>query len=160
MTANGHFLITVGVVALFLLLKLNVFPRISGGLLPRNFLVVVFCGLVLFNLDVYHRFVEERGDPLLETTPDEKRFEELRKVLPAGGRVGFISDKLRTSRRASLLRYFHTQYALAPIVLVEGTSPDLIIGNFGKFDPESIPEELILVRVFSSGLMLFRKSVP
>ena len=55
------------------------------------------------------------------------------------------------------MRYFGTQYAIAPRVLEEGTVPNWVIVNAVVYDPRLIPDGMVLVRDFGDGLMLFRR---
>ncbi len=78
-------------------------------------------------------------------------------MLPEGTRVGYISDIKKSDRRAWLVRYFGTKYAIAPRVLEEGTDPNWLIVNAVAYDPRLIPDGMVLVRDFGDGLMLFRR---
>lgn len=112
--------------------------------------------------DVRRRPAEAAGD---EISANDRRFERLRAELPAGVEVGYLGDPEvagathRDSVAAALLhfrRYLLAQYALAPVVLVESTRPDLVVGNF---DPGTRPEPpgFRLVRDFGDGLRLYRR---
>jgi hypothetical protein len=88
----------------------------------------------------------------------EGRLRELGQALPAEGHVGYISDEtLPNAGYIGTKRYYLTQYAVAPIVVEIGTSRDMIIGNFKNFDPYQVPGNLVVVRSFGNGLILFRK---
>lgn len=115
--------------------------------------------------EVRRRPVPAAGD---EISANDRRFERLRAELPAGGEVGYLGDPEltgaipRDSVAAALLhfrRYLLAQYALAPVVLVENTTPDLLVGNF---DPGRRPEPsgFRLVRDFGGGLLLYRRAAP
>jgi hypothetical protein len=95
----------------------------------------------------------------------ERRFQELRTVLPEGGVVGYQGHPdLTTALPGQGLAHLHvrqfllTQYALAPVLLIEGTEPEFVVGNF---DPGAVPlppQGLRVVRDFGNGVVLFRRS--
>jgi hypothetical protein len=96
-------------------------------------------------------------DPTFVTEPQRRA---LRAALPAQGRVGYISDKMPwVSDNAGVVRYFVTQYDLAPVVVEIGTAPQLVVGNFQEFNSHSVPADLLFVRDFGGGVMLFQKRV-
>jgi hypothetical protein len=143
--------------AVYFVLKLNVFPVIGGREHARGYLVALFCGVAALNLYVYHDQVRRGYEDDL-VSPTEKLLQELHKDLPLGGHVGFIGDGKKRPPHSSMERFFLTQYEMAPIVVEEGTAADFVIVNVEKFSPGLIPDNLILVRDFGSGLMLFGKS--
>lgn len=95
----------------------------------------------------------------------EHRFQEMRTVLPRTGVVGYWGHpELTTALPGQGLVHVHfqrfllTQYALAPVLLVEGTEPEFVVGNF---DPGMVPAPahgLRVVRDFGNGVILFRRS--
>lgn len=101
-----------------------------------------------------------RVDPI---TRYELRFSALERALPRRGVVGytsglppeeFVSEDFR--------RFLLTEYALAPLVIVNDTTPQLVIGNF---PPDSVPSTLStdrrrVVRDFGDGVWLIRKAAP
>ena len=106
------------------------------------------------------------------SAPDEistydRRFQAVRAALPVRGVVGYLgrtdaAGGTSAEREASSLldfkRYLLAQYALAPVVLIESTEPDFVVGNF---DPERAPSTPLGFRVerdFGNGLVLFRRS--
>ena len=88
----------------------------------------------------------------------EARFQLLRSALPPEGVVGYVSEPWRPPHDLDWLKgFFLTQYALSPLVVVEGIAPALVIGNFpagpGRYAPDPT---LALVRDFGDGVLLFR----
>jgi hypothetical protein len=84
----------------------------------------------------------------LEISRYEARFQLLRGALPPAGVVAYLSE----SRR-----FFLTQYALSPWVVMDGIAPALVIGNFPAGLTGSAPDPaLALVRDFGDGVLLFR----
>jgi hypothetical protein len=87
----------------------------------------------------------------------EARLAPLRAALPRHGVIGYLSDRPEADKEFVL-----AQHALAPLVLVRSTDPGLIVGNF--FDPAAGARiarqraDLVLLRDFGSGLMLFRRA--
>jgi hypothetical protein len=104
-----------------------------------------------------------------EISTYERRFAQLRTMLPARGVVGYLGHPEpagatpREANAAALLhfrRYLLAQYTLAPILLIESTKPEFVVGNF---DPGAAPPTsagLHAVRDFGDGLLLFRRSGP
>jgi hypothetical protein len=99
-----------------------------------------------------------RVDPI---TRYELRFSALKRALPLRGVVGYTSG-LPPEEFVSedFKRFLLTEYALAPLVIVNDTTPQLVIGNF---DPERIRAAPALrgletVRDFGDGLRLLRKA--
>jgi hypothetical protein len=99
----------------------------------------------------------------------ERRFDQLRLVLPSRGVVGYLGHPEPTgsssteANAASLLhfrRYLLAQYSLAPLLLIESTDPEFVVGNF---DPGAVPPAPAGFRVtgdFGDGVILFRRSGP
>jgi len=99
----------------------------------------------------------------------ERRFDQLRRVLPSRGVVGYLGHPQLTgsssaeAKAASLLhfrRYLLAQYSLAPLLLIEGTDPEVVVGNF---DPEAVypaPDGFRVTGDFGDGVILFRRSGP
>ncbi len=102
-----------------------------------------------------------------EISTYERRFQEIRAAIPARGVVGYLgrtdSAGLTPAEReaTSLLDFKHyllAQYALAPVVLIESTRPDFVVGNFDAGKAPSTPPGFRLERDFGNGLVLFRRS--
>ena len=101
-----------------------------------------------------------------EISSYERRFVKLRAALPAQGVVGYLGDPdpeggTPDQREANSLlhfkRYLLAQYALAPLVLIESTEPEFVVGNF---DPGSrpLPSGFQIVQDFGNGLVLLRRA--
>lgn len=94
-----------------------------------------------------------------EVTLFEKRFEGLRRELPAHGVVGYVSDGQPKDIRfgPAAVEYYLTQYALSPTIVVDSPEPRLVVGNFRKPDTSvNVIErnKLTLLRDFGDGVML------
>jgi len=141
--------------AIYLALRLKVIPRIGGPRNSQTFLLVFLCGAISLNLGFLYRRVQlgyGRDKVLYAET-----LRNLSQVLPQETRVGYISDIKRSDEVAWLVRYFSTQYAIAPRVLEDGTAPDWLIVNAVAYDRHLIPDRMVLVRDFGDGMMLFRR---
>jgi hypothetical protein len=99
----------------------------------------------------------------------ERRFAALRPALPARGRVGYLGDPdpagppPAEGESAALLhfrRYLLAQYSLAPLLLVESTDPEFVIGNFDPGAPRAAPPGFRQVGTYADGLVLFRREGP
>lgn len=102
-----------------------------------------------------------------EISTYERRFQELRAALPARGVVGYLGHPdpaggTPAERDASSLlhfkRYLLAQYALAPVVLIESTEPDFVVGNFDPGTAPSTPTGFRIERDFGNGLVLLRRT--
>jgi hypothetical protein len=115
------------------------------------------------------RALEHRSLAQDEITAYEDRFQSLRHTLPSSGVVGYLgdpalgSDDGEESKQTALLhfrRYLLAQYALAPLLLVENTDPELVIGNFEPGTPARVPPGFAVARDFGDGVVLFRRLQP
>jgi hypothetical protein len=104
-----------------------------------------------------------------EISTYERRFDDLRKMLPPRGVVGYlghpepIGGAPREANAAALLhfrRYLLAQYSLAPLLLIESTEPDFVIGNFDPGVTVPATAGLRVVRDFGDGLVLLRRAGP
>src|SRR5215210_4428795 len=92
-----------------------------------------------------------------EISTYERRFAELRKMLPAQGVVGYVGypeptgATPREANAAALLhfrRYLLAQYVLAPVLLSESTEPEFVVGNFVPGAGAPVPAGLRVLRDF------------
>lgn len=87
----------------------------------------------------------------------DERFAALKGALPKdSGTVGYVGDM---NIDANPSAYYLTQYALAPLVVVNGAHHRFVVGNFVR--PEVAPRiaaanGLTAVRDFGNGIFLFR----
>lgn len=104
-----------------------------------------------------------------EISAYERRLNDVRSVLPARGVVGYLGHPEPTGatprevNAAALLhfrRYLLAQYALAPVVLIKGTAPEFVIGNFDPGAQVPTPPGSWERRDFGDGVVLFRRSGP
>ena len=97
-----------------------------------------------------------QDDPI---TRYERRFRELKAVLPSRGLIGYVGDALPENYTSEdFKRFVLTEYGLAPLVVVNDTLPDLVVGNLAsdsaRIEP---PPGFQLVRQFGDGVWLFRR---
>ena len=137
----------------------GIFPSIVSDKRFRCLMMAVFAGLAIYNLSLVQRRTNAnfRAGTVARFQAEPQR-QELRRALPASGRVGYISDKMPwRSDDDGVVRYFLTQYDVAPVVVEVGTEHDWVIGNFEKFDSHSVPPNMDVAGDFGNGVMLFRK---
>jgi hypothetical protein len=85
----------------------------------------------------------------------EQRFEALKRELGANAVAGYVSD---LSDAGILLS---TQYALAPVLLVDNVPYQFVVGNFSRptdYSEFGRARHLVLVKDFGAGVILFRKA--
>jgi hypothetical protein len=104
-----------------------------------------------------------------EVSAYEHRFDRLRPALPPTGVVGYLGHPdpaaPATAGAASpallhFRRYLLAQYSLAPLLLVEDTTPELIIGNFQSGAEPPPPAGFHRLGDFGDGVVLFRRDRP
>jgi hypothetical protein len=115
-----------------------------------------------------HRGAEWPAHPAEdEISANDRRFEKLRAVLPVRGVVGYLGHPEptgatpRQANAAALLhfrRYLLAQYALAPVVLIESTELEFVVGNFDPGALPPAPAGLRVMRDFGDGLVVFRRA--
>ena len=92
----------------------------------------------------------------------EKRFEEIKKALPAHGIIGYTTDKQYKNiglDRNAAEDYYLTRYALSPVLVADNTKYPLVIGNFhNTYAGLKTAQDagLVLEKDFGKGLMLFK----
>lgn len=84
------------------------------------------------------------------TRRSDERFATLKTVLPSRGVVGYLGESGNTGTE----NYYLTQYALVPLVVEKTTERSLVIGNFPRERPKTLPEGLEVVQDFGSGVLL------
>ncbi len=99
----------------------------------------------------------------------DRRLAALRPMLPEAGLVGYLGHPEptgptpRDSNAAALLhfrRYLLAQYALAPVLLIESTEPEVVVGNFDPALPRPPTHGLRTIRDFGDGLVVFGRTEP
>jgi hypothetical protein len=100
--------------------------------------------------------------PRDEVAWSEVRFQRLKKALPTHGVVGYVAEPRRPGGGDDLeygKQLFLTQYALAPLIVLDSTHAKLVVGNFRSEvgGARSIPNGLVTVEDFGDGLVLLRQ---
>jgi glycosyltransferase involved in cell wall biosynthesis len=127
--------------------------------------------LVLFAVASSARLVLRAiRDPAMGAKPDEvtayeSRFSELRRTLPAGARLGYVTDAVPPPAagaddpgRDAFKRYLLAQYTLLPAILRPDADAELVLGNFassGLVDTAALTG-LEVVHDFGQGVVLLR----
>ncbi len=89
---------------------------------------------------------------------DERRFSALKEDLPTMGRIGYL-DSPDLDEWAAKARYYSVQYILSPLIIVDSTDYEFIIGNFPEDLDNTMPDsvnDLILVRDYGNGVFLWK----
>jgi hypothetical protein len=94
-------------------------------------------------------------------SPHVNRFDGLRKLLPPGEPVGYLGDGEKNIQ--TVMAFIQTQYALAPVLVAQGTDHPRVVGNFLAKPPT--PEEFTALRLtvekdFGHGVILYRSDSP
>jgi hypothetical protein len=90
----------------------------------------------------------------------ERRFRGLERTLPARGVIGYTSGGAADSfTTEDFKRFLLTEYALAPRIVVNDTTPDWVVGNF---TPDSVPSRpppgFEIVQQGEAGVRLLRRT--
>jgi hypothetical protein len=93
----------------------------------------------------------------------DRRFAQLRDALPKRGTVGYVTDgplvrPLGDGRVHSVFQI--TQYCLAPLIVVNSTEPEMIVGDFSSMESGAqviARQHLVVARWFEQGVCLLRK---
>jgi len=93
-----------------------------------------------------------------ETVAYMRRFDVVKKVLPARGVICYAPDP--RVEGGTTKDYFLAQYALAPLVLRTSGGCDLLITNYPENlpHPSTAPANYLLVEDLGNGIALFRKA--
>jgi hypothetical protein len=91
----------------------------------------------------------------------DRRLADLKAALPTHSTVGYLSLSSKgPSDSYATARFYFTEYALAPIIVVNDARRELVIADFAgapRGVPAAIPSELELVRNFGGGFALLRR---
>lgn len=110
--------------------------------------------------------VQQNGDDL---THWAERLAPLIPYLPESGVFGYISERdipgLKFNATDQGEEFAMTQYVLAPRILEQGLTRELVVGNLGGLSPDeasaaAAPLGLRLERDFGYGIYLFRRAEP
>jgi hypothetical protein len=92
--------------------------------------IALFSSLKLAKQELSVKFHPAGGD---EISSYEKRFYPLKGMMPVGAVVGYVTDipsQGVVSDAAALARYYVTQYALAPTIVVNTIEQPVVVGDF------------------------------
>ncbi len=125
-------------------------------------ILLIILSALMSNLFMSWKEIEQfRNSPKEDDiTAYEKRFKNIKTLLPPQGVVGYITDL--TDQSAQWYKeYFLTQYVLSPVIVTNETSRHLVIGNFHKpinWHRLFSDTHLVLLREFGGGVILFRNT--
>jgi len=92
----------------------------------------------------------------------EARYDEIRKVLPRHGVIGYVSDPKENNE--DRLAWAFTQYSLSPLIVIDrSVNPKafeypIVVGNFHRAIPgNDRMRGLSFVRDFGKGVFLLHK---
>lgn len=106
------------------------------------------------------RFVLNRND---DVSKYEQRLAGLRETLPRRGAVGYLTDVASgevMAKAKAMKSYYLTQYAVAPVVVVNSAEEDLLIGNFHTqraYRRAISDPKLRVVKDLGNGVVLLRR---
>jgi hypothetical protein len=114
-------------------------------------LIFIVCCLVSSARLVMNAAISARRHDTVAQNSDE-RFAPLKAALPDRGVVGYIGE----AGNSGTADYYLAQYALAPLVVENSPDHALVVANFPRSKPDSVPRNLELVTDFGNGVLLFR----
>ncbi|MBI3795855.1 MAG: glycosyltransferase family 39 protein [Deltaproteobacteria bacterium] len=113
----------------------------------------LFCGEQLLSLSLTSLKTAQES----EVARQVKRLERPRRKVPAQATVGYLSDQ------PDNLRYYYlTQYALAPVVVLQTPEVELVVGNFLTTDTQTVLRQypqFSLYEDFGDGVLLLSRRV-
>jgi hypothetical protein len=86
----------------------------------------------------------------------DRRLTPLRAALRGEARVGYLPPGGSLGARGGAAHFSLTRYALAPVLVVVGAEPGLVVAD-GVVDRARVPPELEVARDFGGGLLLLRR---
>jgi hypothetical protein len=126
------------------------------------FIIVIFELLIGNIRDIekyYNRYRAREVEDKI--TQHDRRFEDIRKILPPNGVVGYFTDKKDyPSKGIDFLIW--TGYALSPLIVVRGTAAQFIIADISEaFNIKKFRENnnVRLIKNFGNGIVLFQKEI-
>lgn len=93
-----------------------------------------------------------RDDPI---SAFERRYAPLRAALGSERVVGYLAPVAQDSP-AARAHFYMSRYALAPVQVVDGTEPSLVVAD-GIAESSRVPAELTVRRDFGGGLLLLER---
>ncbi|MBI2687540.1 MAG: hypothetical protein HYX27_14600 [Acidobacteria bacterium] len=128
-------------------------PRLLGAVLFVSAVSLLSVGRFFFQIaDFYPKAPSPDG-----VTDFDRRFQALRSMLPPKGIIGYMTDPDTPANDTNAqAEYYLTQYALAPIVVVNSPDQRFVVGNFhNAVTTGSLRDRgFKLVREFGNGIAL------
>ena len=110
-----------------------------------------------FKMEELRQFHNQKT--ISKETHHVRRFEKIKDILPEQGIIGYFTNK-EYSADDDTRFYFLTQYALAPLIILRSTKPQVIIADvndsFNIFE-FSKKYNCRLLKNFDDGILVFRK---
>ena len=128
-------------------------PRVLGAILSVSAVSLLSVGRLFFQVaDFYPTAPSPDG-----VTDFDRRFQALRTMLPAKGVIGYMTDPDTPPGDTNAQAEYHlTQYALAPVIVVNSPEQHFVIGNFHRVVTTGSLRDrgYKLVREFGNGIVL------
>ncbi len=88
-----------------------------------------------------------------------RRFDGIKETLPERAVVGYFSDEAPKDTPEYGKGFFLTQYSLVPVIVIDSTDRDLVIGNLKNSSELSLCEErgFTVLKDFGGGVVLLKK---
>jgi len=110
---------------------------------------------VLLQLEATSDWYRLRDDPM---SVFDRRYAPLRTALGSQTVVGYLAPTTQDSP-AGRAHFYMSRYALAPVQVVEGIEPTLVVAD-GVIDRSRLPGEFSVRRDFGGGLLLLERTEP
>jgi hypothetical protein len=131
-------------------------PRALGAVLLIGAVSILSLGRLFVQISDFYPTAKSPDG----VTEFESRFAGLRAILPAKGIIGYITDEGVDPASADAQAELRlTQYAVAPVLVVNSPAHRFVIGNFHREVTTGALRDrgFIVVQAFGNGIVLLQK---
>lgn len=135
--------------------------KLNGPIRAKIAVGILVLVALISNIRLLSRTLRSHPDLFAadEITRHEDRLAEVKECLPSYGVVGYAGDE-HFGDREQEMSFYATQYALAPLIVVNAIDREWVVGCFrgdALLPQTGAGSDLILVKDLSNGVRLFRR---